>query len=113
MNPEVIDQCKQLLKERKKQLLSEQLYKDNSLEEEVEELTTFDNHPADMGTELFERQKDITLNQQIQEELLEIDHALEAIENGTYHICEKCGRTIKEERLLAIPATRYCVDHGK
>lgn len=40
--------------------------------------------------------------------LKEIDYALEKIKNGTYGICEGCGAEIPEERLCAIPWTRFC-----
>ncbi len=40
--------------------------------------------------------------------LREIDYALEKIRNGTYGICEGCGVDIPEERLCAIPWTRFC-----
>lgn len=114
MNQKVLDHCKQLLEKRKEELHREQLSKDNSLEEAVGELSTFDdNHPADMGTELFEREKDISIDHHLQEELAEIEHALEAIVNETYPFCEKCGKPIDEDRLLAIPTTRYCMEHGK
>jgi len=40
--------------------------------------------------------------------LREIDYALEKIKNDTYGICEGCGIEIPEERLCAIPWTRFC-----
>jgi RNA polymerase-binding transcription factor DksA len=40
--------------------------------------------------------------------LREIDYALEKIKNDTYGICEGCGVDIPEERLCAIPWTRFC-----
>ena len=33
-----------------------------SAQEAVGELSMYDNHPGDMGTELFEREKDMALN---------------------------------------------------
>ncbi|QGH33095.1 hypothetical protein GI584_03080 [Gracilibacillus salitolerans] len=113
MDQQVLNQCKALLEERKEEIRSQHVHQNNALDEEVGELSTFDNHPADMGTELFERQKDITIKQQLQEELADIEDALEEISRGTYHRCNTCGKPIKEERLLAVPTTRYCIDHGK
>ena len=40
--------------------------------------------------------------------LREIDYALQKIKEGTYGICEGCGAEIPEERLCAIPWTRFC-----
>ena len=35
---------------------------DESLRETVDELSAYDNHPADLGTELFEREREIALD---------------------------------------------------
>lgn len=42
-------------------------------------------------------------------ELREIDLALQRIENGTYGICNECGRPIDPARLNARPAARQCL----
>ena len=42
--------------------------------------------------------------------LAEIDAALGRIANGTYGLCEVCGREIDEERLEAVPWTTLCID---
>lgn len=38
--------------------------------------------------------------------------ALERIENGTYGICEICGKPIENERLEANPSARASIKHG-
>lgn len=83
----------------------------DSSREEVGELSMYDNHPGDMGTELFEREKDLALNIHAGAELEKVEQALEAIENGTYGNCEVCQKDIDFERLEAIPYTTYCIDH--
>lgn len=80
--------------------------------ESMGELSSIDNHPADEGTALYEREKDIALNDHIEKGLNDINYALEAIQNGTYGICEKCGKEIPIERLKALPTATYCVDHS-
>jgi DnaK suppressor protein len=37
-----------------------------------------------------------------------IDMALKRLNDGTYNICEECDDEIGEERLRAVPFTRYC-----
>lgn len=114
MTQDIWKECKSMLEKRKKELLENKDDRlEQSLEDTVGELSTFDNHPADMGTELFEREKEITLNERKKQELEEIDQALQAMKDGTYDLCQECGRKIKEERLLAAPTTRYCFEHGK
>jgi len=78
----------------------------------VGELSIYDNHPGDMGTELYERQKDIALNEHAETELEEINKALHAIEEGTYGICSVCGGDIAYERLLATPVADRCIEHA-
>jgi Prokaryotic dksA/traR C4-type zinc finger len=61
---------------------------------------------------LFEKEKDIALNDLHEKELEDIEAALHAIENGNYGVCKKCGADIKKERLEAIPSTLYCKEHS-
>lgn len=69
----------------------------------------FDQHPADLGTDTFEREKDQSILEGIEAELADVEHALGRINDGTYGVCEACGRPIDEERLEAMPAARFCV----
>jgi YteA family regulatory protein len=78
----------------------------------VGELSSVDNHPGDEGTELYEREKDIALNELAETGLKDINHALKAIENGTYGTCEVCGRDIPYERLEALPTATFCKEHS-
>jgi RNA polymerase-binding transcription factor DksA len=74
------------------------------------ELTTYDQHEADMATETFEREKDESILERASSELEDIDRALSKLEDGTYGTCEACGRSIGEDRLEAFPAARFCVE---
>ncbi|UOR13346.1 TraR/DksA C4-type zinc finger protein [Halobacillus amylolyticus] len=70
------------------------------------ELSQYDNHPADSGTDLYEREKDMALLTHLEDELSEISYSLKQIEQGTYGICEKTGEKIPLERLEAVPTAR-------
>ena len=78
--------------------------------EDVSELTDYDQHPADMGTETFEREKDLSILEQLEAELSELQAALERIDNGTYGVDEVTGAPIDPARLEALPAARTNVD---
>jgi len=78
----------------------------------VGELSSYDNHPGDLATEIYERGKDIALNERAEQELEAINEALHAIDEGTYGICRECSMDIPLERLLAIPTTATCVEHA-
>ncbi len=43
--------------------------------------------------------------------LREVDSALERMAKGSYGLCEECHETIEQDRLLADPLVRYCLDH--
>lgn len=81
--------------------------------ESMGELSNYDNHPADHGTELFERGKDLALNGHAEKELEDINAALHAIEEGTYGICRECGRDISLDRLQAMPTADTCIEHAQ
>lgn len=75
------------------------------------ELSAYDNHPADLGTETYERGKDIALLENAERHLTDINEALSRMEQGTYGTCRTCGKAIPYERLQVVPTTAYCVDH--
>src|SRR5262249_35581059 len=43
--------------------------------------------------------------------LRDVDSALERMAKGSYGLCEGCHDTIEQDRLLADPLVRYCLDH--
>ena len=45
-----------------------------------------------------------------QNEIAEIDAALDRIKRGEYGRCESCGGAVGGQRLAALPETRYCVE---
>lgn len=83
-----------------------------SLADATGELSTYDNHPADIGTETFERARDLAVNDKMSDELTQVNQALELIEIDHYGTCQVCGSDIPYERLEALPYTLYCVDHA-
>lgn len=44
------------------------------------------------------------------QELMAIEEALTRLENGTYGICENCGKAIEPRRLEILPQTTLCRD---
>lgn len=76
------------------------------------ELADYDNHPADMGTEQFEQERDAGLQQVKMERLQEINEALKRIENGTYGKSEVSGKEIPVERLEAEPTAKILVEEA-
>jgi RNA polymerase-binding transcription factor DksA len=74
--------------------------------DESSELADYDQHPADTASDTFEREKDLGILDQLEEELGELQAALERIDAGTYGIDEVTGEPIDPARLEAIPSAR-------
>jgi RNA polymerase-binding transcription factor DksA len=53
---------------------------------------------------------DLSILDDLETELGDVEHALERLQDGSYGICELCGDPISESRLEALPATRACRD---
>ena len=77
--------------------------------ESLGELSSVDQHPADVGTETFNRERDLSILERVQAELADVEHALRRLDDGTYGFCEACAAAIPFERLEAIPHARRCV----
>ncbi|MHB1420703.1 MAG: TraR/DksA C4-type zinc finger protein [Bacillota bacterium] len=84
-----------------------------SLRESIQELSAYDNHPADLGTETFERSKDLALLDNAWIQLRKVGDALHNMDRGTYGSCSSCGQTISYERLEAVPETTLCLECRK
>jgi RNA polymerase-binding transcription factor DksA/ribosome-associated translation inhibitor RaiA len=77
----------------------------------VAETSTIDQHQADLGTETFERERDQSLLEDIEQEIADVRRAFVRLDQGTYGRCEACGTQIPDERLVAMPAARFCLEH--
>lgn len=76
--------------------------------ESISEFALYDNHPADVATETYERGKDLALRAEQEHMLREIEAALRRISSGTYGFCTICGQPIAEDRLRALPYASCC-----
>jgi RNA polymerase-binding transcription factor DksA len=70
------------------------------------ELAGYDQHPADSGSETFEREKDLSILEGLEAELAEIEAALQRVDDGTYGVDEVTGDPIDPARLEAVPTAR-------
>lgn len=115
MDNNILDYFKQrLLKERERYNNIMEMMKDNNIGDQDDfvsnELSNYDNHPAELGTEVFQ----VTLNNalKVNEEynLNQINEALDKIEEGTYGICVDCHREIDRQRLETLPYANKCIE---
>jgi DnaK suppressor protein len=68
-----------------------------------EELSKIDQHPADVGTELFEEERDQSLINRLEHDLEAIERAFKRLEQGTYGLSIESGTPIPDARLEAMP----------
>jgi YteA family regulatory protein len=114
MKAKNLQQMKHSLEKMRRELLTEvdrlnETGLNQAQGESIGELSTYDNHPADLGSETFERSKDSALADNALVLLDRIDGALEKIEQGSYGVCESCGQPINSARLTAVPYAARCL----
>jgi DnaK suppressor protein len=92
----------------------------DELTAELGEMTTVERDPhasvsfgkriGEGTTEAVERLNRVGTARQLGAMLEDVDRALEKIKEGTYGICDRCGRLIPEARLEARPWSGRCVE---
>ncbi|HEX2163400.1 MAG TPA: TraR/DksA family transcriptional regulator [Thermoanaerobaculia bacterium] len=65
---------------------------------------------VDRANNSYHRELMFSLSDAERQLMLDIDKALDRIEDGSYGRCTNCGTEIAEKRLEAVPWTRYCID---
>jgi DnaK suppressor protein len=78
--------------------------------EQEDERGGLGNHLAEDGSSVMEQERIGTVSVDLQDVLRQVEGALVRIENGTFGICQRCGKPIGEERLEAFPYVEYCID---
>lgn len=105
---------KRLLEEREQVLDAIREFDEHnqSLLDRLNDLTVYRFHLADVGTEAHEQEKDFLMASMEGRRLYSIDDALRRLyrEPETFGICERCGKTISEERLEMVPEATLCAE---
>jgi RNA polymerase-binding protein DksA len=78
--------------------------------ERATELSSYEDHPADLASETFEREKDLAIAESVESLLNQVNTALEKVDRGTYGVCDACSRPIKKARLQALPFATLCLE---
>jgi RNA polymerase-binding protein DksA len=64
---------------------------------------------ADTGTKTFEREHEMSLANNAREMLEQVRQALGRVDDGSYGICDSCGKGIGKLRLQAFPRAKLCM----
>lgn len=68
-----------------------------------------DEHDPDGSLASLDQARDSALLERTEQTLADLAAAQRRLEDGSYGVCEVCGRAIAPERLLARPETRDCI----
>ncbi len=90
-------------------------------EQEIEEArlseSSSDRSPdpgnAEASSTKLEYAKELSIEQNSVDLLRKVDWALQKIDEGTYGLCEVCGKAIPLARLDALPYTTLCVEDAR
>ena len=97
--------------ERERRLLRAQLVEHGADPDRPTSLgLDFERGFADSAQTTAERDRLMSVIENLRQTLVDVDHALEKIEKGSgYGVCERCGNEIGTERLEALPWARLCI----
>lgn len=65
---------------------------------------------ADAGTATFDRERALSIQNNVRDLMDQVTGALRRIDEGTYGICERCGKPVEPARLKALPYASLCMD---
>jgi DnaK suppressor protein len=108
-----LDKYRQLLLEKRREIMGSVESIEQNIFQGGGELSSMPVHLADIGSDNFEQEFSLGLMAEEKKILVEIDHALSRVEDGSYGICEGLGTPIEQPRLEAIPWTRYSLEYAK
>src|SRR3989338_9110190 len=114
MNKELVEKLKQILEQEKSSLKKElesfaKEDKDVKSNWEAKYPSKERGNKEEEADEAQEYENLLSLEQNLELRLRDVNVAIEKIEHGKYGTCEKCGSEIEEERLLAFPEARLCI----
>jgi DnaK suppressor protein len=74
---------------------------------------SFGKRVGDGTTEAISRFTDVGVANDLDEKVGRIDRALEKLEEGSYGLCDVCGKPIAAGRLKAAPESVLCIDDAR
>lgn len=103
---QLVEACKNLLLEAKKDILNRVQHTKQSLNINQEK----GGDEGDQTVRAMAESEILSMHDRLRRQLLEIEYALGRIENGGFGICEETEEQIEAERLKAIPWTRLSIE---
>lgn len=74
------------------------------------DLSAYTLHMADMASDTYERELSMNIASSEQQILYLVDDALKRLDEGSFGVCQECGRTITMSRLKAVSYAPMCIN---
>jgi DnaK suppressor protein len=114
MDEQKLKDLKTALMTRRAEILTELNQLDQEMQwlgtEQEEERGSLGNHLGDDGSSVMEQERIGTVIEDLRALLRQVDGALARLDDGTFGVCQRCGKPINPERLEAFPYVEYCID---
>ena len=112
---EVLSQLQKALLKKRARLMGnvEKLEEEsfmNSQKDYSGDISGYKTHIADIGSDASGMELMLGLASNQQKLLQQVNDALARIEDGTYGLCQMCGKPIPQARLEAIPEAELCLN---
>lgn len=102
---------KELLLVKRAEILGDMFsMSDEALHKDSTNLSSMPMHMADLGSDNYEQELTLGLVESERRILVQIDMALQRIDEGTYGLCEESDKPIAKPRLRAKPWARYTIE---
>ena len=112
--PEQLKKIRASLLEKKSELQDRQRELDeasfDSTQSDITGEVGIDEDFADAGTATFERERDLSIRNNIRDLIDQVTRAVQRIDDGNYGTCERCGNPIDATRLRELPHASLCLD---
>lgn len=117
LSKEQLDKLKKELEKEKEDILEELKSVKSSLkntsQRDLDGDNSYSEDFADLGTSTFERERDLSIYENLKSTLSNINQSFKAMEEGSYGLCVRCGKEISYKRLSAIPFAELCLECKK
>lgn len=107
MGSDLVQKMKTLLEGEKARLEKELAADFNS------DFPNFGDKEDENASEVAQFSNNLSLEDELEKALRDVESALKLIENGTYGTCKYCGQRIDERRILARPTSTSCIQCKK
>jgi DnaK suppressor protein len=114
MNERKLEKLRKSLEQTRAKIEGDVSYMANEIRaigvEQDDESGGLGNHIAEDGASVAEAERIVTVSEDLQNILQQVNAALERMDEGTFGTCQRCGKSVAMARLEAFPYVAYCIN---